>query len=179
MKYKSIFVIAVLFLFCLSEPDGFNFTNIYGDHSRGNHDDHGDRGNHGIRGAVSSVLGTTVSILGMDIDASVAEVVVKDCDAFLSINDIKEGDIIEVKGKIQDSTFVASIIKIEGAGKLEGTLESVGNDSITLLGKEIDIASAKCIKGNLTVGRKVRVSVRNSDTGLTALVVHTTRMTGH
>lgn len=183
MKYKSIFVIAVLFLFCLSEPDGLNHANIYGDYSRGNHDDHGgmhgDRGNHGIRGAVSSVSGTTVSVLGMDIDASVAEVVVKDCDAFLSINDIKEGDIIEVKGKLQDSTFVASIIKIEGAGKLEGTLESVGNDSITLLGKEIDIASAKCIKGNLTVGRKVRVSVRNSDTGLTALVVQTTRMMGH
>lgn len=103
MKYKSIFVIAVLFFFCLSEPDGLNYTNIYGDHSRGNHDDHdgmhGERGNHGIRGAVSSVSGTTVSILGMDIDASVAEVVIKDCDAFLGIDDIKEGDIIEIKGK--------------------------------------------------------------------------------
>lgn len=58
-------------------------------------------------------------------------------------------------------------------------MESVGNDSITLLGREIDITSAKCIKGNLTVGRKVRAFVRNSDAGLTALVVQATRIMGH
>lgn len=186
MNYKNLFVIAGMFLFCFCVPAGLNSTHGYGDQNQGKHDDHGDhggmhggKGNHGIRGVVSSVSGSTVSVLGMDIDASAAEVVVKDCDDFLVVDDIKEGDIIEVKGKTQDGSFVASIIKIEGAGKLEGTVEAADNDSITLLGKEIDITSARCIKGNLTVGKKARVYVRNPDTGLTALVVKAIGMMEH
>lgn len=188
MKYKGIFVIAVMFLCCLRVPAGLDHNNIYGDHRQGNHGnhghhgdhgDHGGRGNHGIRGAVSEVSGSTITVLGMDIDASTAEIVLKDCDSSLSIDDIQEGDIIEVKGKIEDGSFVASIIIIEGAGKLAGIVEAVDNDSITLLGKEIDITAAECIKGNLTVGKKAWVYVRNSDRGLTALVVKATGMMNH
>ncbi|MCF6155642.1 MAG: hypothetical protein E3K36_10395 [Candidatus Brocadia sp.] len=184
MKYKNIFITAVLFLFCFIMPVGLNYTNIYGDYSRDNHGDHDDHGNThgrgktGIRGVVSSVSGSTISVLGMDIDASAAEIVLRDCDSSLSVDDIIEGDMIEGKGNIKDGSFVASIIKIEGAGKLEGIVEAVDNDSITLLGKEIDITSARCIKGKPTVGKKARVYVRNSDSGLTALVVKATGMMG-
>ena len=87
--------------------------------------------------------------------------------------------MIEVKGNTKDGSFVASIIKIEGAGKLEGTVEAINGDSITLLGNEIDIASARCIRGNPIVGKKARVYVRNSDSGLTALVVQATGRMGH
>lgn len=183
MKYKNVFGTAVMFLFCFTVPVGLNYTSIYGDHSQGNHGDHGDmhggRSNNGIRGVVSSVSGSTISVLNMDIDASAAEVVLKDCDAALSVDDIAEGDIIEVKGNTKDGSFVARLISIEGAGKLEGTVEAVDNDTITLLGKEIDITSARCIKGKLTVGKKARVYVRNSDLGLTALVVKATGMMEH
>lgn len=182
MTYKNIFVTAVMFLFCFSVPAGLDYASMYGDHSQDNHGDHGDmhgRGKTGIRGVVSSISGSTISVLGMDIDANAAEIILRDCDSSLSVDDIREGDMIEVKGNMKDESFVASIIKIEGAGKLEGTVEAVDSDSITLLGKEIDIASARCIKGKLTVGKKARVYVRNSDPGLTALVVKATGMMGH
>lgn len=180
MNYKNLFVIAGMFLFCFCVPAGLNSTHSYGGQHQDNHGDHGDhggmhggRGNHGIRGVVISVSGSTISVLGMEIDASTAEIELKDCDSSLSIDDIKEGDIIEVKGKTEEGSFVAGIVKIEGAGMMEGTVESVDNDSITLLDTEIDITSARCIKGNLTVGKKARVYVRTSDTGLTALVIKT------
>ncbi len=183
MRYKTIFVIAGMFFFCFCAPTGLNYASIYGDHSQGDHGSHGgmhgNRGQTGLRGVVSSVDGSTISVLGMDIDTSTAEVILKDCDASLSIDDIAEGDMIEVKGNTNDGSFVASIIKIEGAGKLEGIMEAVNGDSITLLGKEIDITSARCIRGNPTVGKKVRVYVRNSDSGLTALVVQSTGRMGH
>ena len=180
MRYKNIFVTTVMFLFCFFTPTGLDYARIYGDHSQGDHGDmHGDRGKTGIRGVVSSVSGSTVSVLGMDIDASAAEIVLKDCDASLSIDDIAEGDMIEVKGNTKDGSFVASIIKIEGAGKLEGTVEAIDGDTITILGTEIDIASASCIRGNPIVGKKARVYVRNSDSGLTALVVQATGRMGH
>lgn len=183
MRYKNIFVIASIFFFCFIIQAGLDYARIYGDHSQGNHGNHGgmhgNRGQNGIRGVVISVSGSTISVLGMDIDTSTAEIVLRDCDASLSIDDIAEGDIIEVKGKTQDGSFVASIIKIEGAGKLEGTIEAIDGDTITILGNEIDIASARCVRGNPTVGKKVRVYVRNSVSGLTALVVQSTGMMGH
>lgn len=185
MKCKNIFVIAGMFFFCFSIPTGLDYARIYGDydHSHGDHGGHGgmygNRGQTGIRGVASSISGSTISVLGMDIDASAAEIVLRDCDASLSIDDIAEGDMIEVKGNTKDGSFVASIIKIEGAGKLEGTVEAIDGDIITILGTEIDIASASCIRGNPTVGKKVRVYVRNSDSGLTALVVQATRMMEH
>lgn len=182
MKCKNIFVTAVLFLFCFSVPAGFDYASAYEDHRHGNHNGHDDthgRGKTGIRGVVSSVSGSTISVLGMDIDANAAEIGLRDCDSSLSVDDIIEGDMIEVKGNMKDGSFVASIIKIEGAGKLEGTVEAVDSDSITLLGKEIDITSARCIKGKPTVGKKARVYVRNSDPGLTALVVKATGIMGH
>lgn len=58
-------------------------------------------------------------------------------------------------------------------------MEAVDSDSITLMGQVIDITTVKCIKGKLTVGKKARAYVRNSDTGLTALVVKTTGMMEH
>ena len=175
MKCKNIFVIAGMFFICFIIPAGLDYARIYGDHG----DMHGDRGKTGIRGVVSSVSGSTVSVLGMDIDASAAEIVLRDCDASLSIDDIAEGDMIEVKGNTKDGSFVASIIKIEGAGKLEGTVEAIDGDTITILGTEIDIASASCIRGNPIVGKKARVYVRNSVAGLTALVVQSTGRMGH
>lgn len=50
-------------------------------------------------------------------------------------------------------------------------MEAVGTGTVTLLGKVIDITSTYCIKGKLAVGKKARVYVRDSDTGLTAIVV--------
>lgn len=156
-----------------------DYTSVYGDGSHGEHGDMHGRGKTGISGVVSSVSGSTISILNMDIDASVAEVVLKDCDALLDFDDIIEGDIIEVKGNMKDGAFMASVIKIEGTGRLEGTVEAVDSDSITLLGQVIDITTAKCIRGKLTVGKKARAYVRNSDAGLTALVIKTTGMMEH
>ncbi|MBE7445231.1 MAG: hypothetical protein HS132_08275 [Planctomycetia bacterium] len=182
MKYKNIFVVAVIFFFCCSVPAVLDCSSIYGDHSQDDHGDHGDmhgKGKTEIRGVVSSISGSTISVLGMDIDVNAAEIVLKDCDASLSIDDIAEGDMIEAKGNTKDGSFVASIIKIEGAGKLEGTVEAVNDDSITLLGNEIDITSVRCIRGNPTVGKKARVYVRNSVSGLTALVVQSTGRMGH
>lgn len=68
------------------------------------------------------------------------------------------------------------MIKLEGIGKLEGTVEAVGTGTVTLLGKEVDISSAYCKKGKIAVGKRVRVYVRNPDTGLVALVVKATGM---
>ncbi|TVM00522.1 MAG: hypothetical protein CV087_14270 [Candidatus Brocadia sp. WS118] len=185
MKYEKLFVTVVMLLFCFLMPVMPDYSGIYGDNSRDNRRNHGDHqghGNHGtskLRGVVSSASGSTLSVLGTEIDASAAKIDLKDCDDSLTIDDIIAGDIIEVKGDIKDDSFVAAVITIEGTGKLEGTVEAIDGDTITILGNEIDIASARCVRGTPTPGKKARVYVRNSDTGLTALVVHATRIMGH
>lgn len=168
MKYKNVFVTAFMLVFCFGLPIGLNHTNVYGN---GNHSNHDNMSKTKIRGVVSSVSESTLSILNMDIDASTAEITLMHCDDSLSVDNIAEGDIIEAKGTMNDGTFVASMIKLEGAGMLEGTVEAVGTDTVTLLGKVIDTSSAYCMKGNLKVGKKATVFVRSTDTGLAALVV--------
>ncbi len=171
MKYKNVFVAALMLLLCFGLPVGLGCTIVYRDGDHSNHGSHGDMGKTKIRGAVSSVSESTLSILNMDIDASTAEITLMHCDDSLSVDNIAEGDIIEAKGTMNDGTFVASMIKIEGTGKLEGSVEAIGTDTVTLMGKAIDTTSAYCVKGKLKVGKKATVYVRNADTGLTALVV--------
>ncbi|MDO8140973.1 MAG: DUF5666 domain-containing protein [Candidatus Brocadiales bacterium] len=184
MKYKNIFVTSFMLLFCIGFVIGMTHTSVYGDTDHhGNHCNHSDQGDmHGdmtktrIRGIVSSVSGTTISIFNMDIDASDAEVMLMHCDESLSVDDIVQGDIVEAKGNMINGSFVASIIKLEGAGVIEGTVEAIGTDTVTLLGKSIDTNSAYCIKRNVRIGRKARVTVRNADSGLTALAIKATGM---
>ncbi len=171
MKYKDVFVIVSMLLLCFGLPVGRDYTSVYGNGDHSNHGSHGDMDKTKIRGVVNSVSETTISILNMDIDASTAEISLMHCDDSLSVDNIAEGDIIEAKGTMNDGTFVASMIKLDGAGMLEGTVEAVGTDTVTLLGKVIDTSSAYCIKGNLKVGKKATVFVRSTDTGLTALAV--------
>jgi len=168
MKYKNVFVIVPMLLLCMGLPVGLNHTNVYGN---GNHSNHDDMSKTRVCGVVSSVSGSTITALTVDIDASNADIKLMGCSTSLSVDDIVAGDIIEAKGTVNDSTFVASMIKLEGAGKLEGTVEAVGTDTVTLLGKTIDITSAYCTKGKLKIGKKVTVYVRNTETGLTALAV--------
>lgn len=168
MKNKNVFVTAITLLVCFALPVGFGNPSIFGN---GNHGDHGNTGKTKVCGVVSSVSGSTISALNVDIDASNAEVKLMGCSTSLSIDDIAVGDIIEAKGTINDDTFVASMIKLEGAGKLEGSVEAIGTNTVTLMGKAIDTTSAYCIKGNLRIGKKAMVYVRNTDTGLTALAV--------
>ncbi len=171
MKYKNVFVIVFMLLLCFGSPIGLGYTSVYGNSDHSNHGSHGDMDKTEIRGVVNSVSESTISILNMDIDASTAEISLMHCDDSLSIDNIAEGDVIEAKGTMNDGTFIASMIKLEGAGMLEGTVEAVGTDTVTLLGKGIDTSSAYCIKGNLKVGKKATVFVRSTDTGLTALAV--------
>ncbi len=168
MKYKNVFVTAFMLVFCFGLPIGLDHTNVYGDGNHGNHD---NMSKTKVCGVVSSVSGSTISILNMDIDASNAEITLMHCDDSLSVDDIVTGDIIEVKGTMDDGTFVASMIKLVGTGKLEGPVEAIGTDTVTLMGKAIDTTSAYCVKGKLKVGKKATVYVRNVETGLTALVV--------
>lgn len=166
MKYKNVFVAAFLLVFYLSLLVGLNHTNVYGN---GNHD---NMSKTKICGVVSSVSGSTISALNIDIDASAAAVKLMGCSTSLSVDDIVAGDIIEAKGTMNnDGTFVASMIKLEGTGKLEGPAAAIGTDTVTLMGKAIDTTSAYCVKGKLKVGKKATVYVRNEETGLTALVV--------
>lgn len=179
--YKSVLVATFMILFCFSLSVGLGNISAYGDrnhHDRGNHNDNGDHGDMQddmgktmIRGVVSSISGSTVSILNTDIDASTAVIMVKECNTSLSADDIVAGDIIEAKGTVSDGSFVARMIKLEGAGKLEGVVEAVGTNTVTLLDKVIDTTSAYCVKGKPTVGKKVMIYVRNADTGLTAIAV--------
>ena len=168
MKYKNVFVTAFMFVFCFGLPIGLDHTNVYGD---GNHGKHDNMSKTKVCGVVSSVSGSTISALNVDIDASAAEVKLMGFSTSLSVDDIVAGDIIEAKGTMNDGTFVASMIKLEGAGKLEGPVEAIGTDTVTLMGKAIDTTSAYCVKGKLKVGKKATVYVRNAETGLTALVV--------
>ncbi len=180
-NYKSLLVAAVMILFCFGLSAGLGNIHVYGDSNHHDHGNHNNRGDHGdmqdgmgktmIRGVVSSISGSTISTLNTDIDASTAEVLLKDCNTSLSVDDIVAGDIIEAKGTVSDGSFVAHTIKLEGAGKLEGTVEAVGTNTVTLLGKVIDTTSAYCVKGKPTVGKKVMIYVRNSDAGLTAIAV--------
>ncbi len=170
MKHKNVFVTAFL-LVIFGLPIGLGYTSVSGNSDHSNHGSHGDMEKTKIRGVVNSVSESTISILNMDIDASTAEISLMHCDDSLSIDNITEGDIIEAKGAMIDGTFVASMIKLEGAGMLEGTVEAVGTDTVTLLGKVIDTSSAYCMKGNLKGGKKATVFVRSTDTGLTALAV--------
>lgn len=168
MKNKNVFVTAITLLVCLGLSVGFGNPGVFGNNNHGNHD---DMSKTRVCGVVSSVSGSTITALTVDIDASNAEVKLMGCSSSLSTDDIAVGDIIEAKGTVNDGTFVASMIKLEGAGKLEGNVEAVGTDTVTLLGKTIDITSAYCTKGKLKVGKKATVYVRNTETGLTALVV--------
>src|SRR3990172_9936289 len=168
MNHKNVFVAAFLLAFYFSLLVGLNHTNVYGN---GNHDNRDNMSKTRVCGVVSSVSGCTISTLNVDIDASAAEVKLMGCSTSLSVDDIVAGDIIEVKGTMNDGTFVASMIKLEGTGKLEGPVEAVGTDTVTLMGKAIDTTSAYCVKGTLKVGKKATVYVRNEETGIAALVV--------
>ena len=168
MKYKNVFVTAFMLVFCFGLSVGFGLPSVFGN---GNHSNHDNRSKIKVCGVVSSVLGSTISALNVDIDASAAEVKLMGCSTSLSVDDIVAGDIVEVKGTMNDGTFVASMIKLEGTGKLEGPVEAIGTDTVTLMGKAIDTTSAYCVKGKLKVGKKATVYVRNAETGLTALVV--------
>ena len=162
MNHKNVFVAAFLLAFYFSLLVGLNHTNVYGNGNHGNRD---NMSKTKVCGVVSSVSGSIVSALNVDIDASAAEVKLMGCSTSLSVDDIVAGDIIEAKGTMNDGTFVASIIK------LEGHVEAIGTDTVTLMGKAIDTTSAYCVKGKLKVGEKATVYVRNAETGLTALVV--------
>ena len=72
----------------------------------------GGRGDHGVRGKVTAVSGTTVTVLGNDgktytIDAGAAKV---SKIATITTADIIVGDEIGVQGKVTDTTVVANEI---------------------------------------------------------------------
>ncbi len=173
MKCKNVFVIVPMLLLCMGLPVGLNHTNVYGN---GNHSNHDNMSKTKVCGVVSSVSGSTITALTVDIDASAAEVKLMGCSISLSTDDIAVGDMIEAKGTMNDGTFVASMIKLKGSGKMEGSVEAIGTNTVTLMGKTIDTASAYCINGKLKVGKKATVYVRNTETGLTALVVRAAGM---
>ncbi|HHT9115801.1 MAG TPA: hypothetical protein ACFYEL_04965 [Candidatus Wunengus californicus] len=50
-------------------------------------------------------------------------------------------------------------------------MTSLNSGSITILGQIIDITSAYCKKGTLTVGKKAKVYARDSGSGLTAISI--------
>lgn len=165
MKYRNLFVTPSLFLFCFGVSAGLFHSNVY---SR----DFGNRAE--IFGIVSSVSGTsTISILNdkISIDASNADIRLRDCDAAVKVGDIEVGDAIEANGKTSNGSFMAEKIVMFGPGELKGIIESVGTDTVTILGQNINTASAFCINGIPEAGKLARASVRSSTSGLNALAI--------
>ncbi|MCF6158797.1 MAG: hypothetical protein E3K32_09540 [wastewater metagenome] len=168
MKHKSAFVPVAMFLVCLSLFTGLIHNNSYGNTRQ--------KDNHSISeicGVVSSLIGPVISILNdtLDIDASEARIRLEHCNNLLSVNDIAIGDLVEAKGFVRNGTFVAKKVEIKGLTRLEGTITGTGSSTITVLGQIIDTSSAFCIKGIPVEGKKARVYVRNSESGLTAIIV--------
>lgn len=161
MKLKNVCIaLAVFFIYC-----GLSITFAHAD-------DNGN-GQSEVSGAVSSISGSTITVLNdnMEIDASTAQVKVEECSGSFNVSDIEDGDIIEAKGTVSSGVFVASKIVIKGIGKLEGVITSVNSGSITILGQTIDITSTYCKKGTLRAGKKAKVYVRGSGSGLTAISI--------
>ena len=165
MKCKSILFAAIMLLFCISLPVGLTHTSIYAS---------GSKSSDEVNGVVSSVAGTTISILNnnVDIDASTAKISLEDCNASVSVSDIAVGDVIETRGKVINGSFVARKIKIQGAAKLEGVVQAVGTNTITILGQVIDTTNAYCIKKPPTVNKDAQVHVKDTGSGLEAIVVN-------
>ncbi len=165
MKYRNLFVTLSLFVLCLVVSAGLFHGNLYG-HAFGNRPE--------IFGIVSSVSGSTISIINdkISIDASNADIRLRDCDADVKVGDIEAGDAIKANGETSNGSFVAEKIIMSGPAELKGIIESVGTDTVTILGQNINTASAFCINGTPEVGKLARVSVRYSTSGLNALVIN-------
>ena len=166
MKYKNLFTPLSVFLFCFVVSAGLFHGNVYSH-------DFGSRPE--IFGIVSSVSGSsTISILNdkLSIDASNADIRLRNCDAAVKVGDIEAGDAIEANGKTSNGSFIAEKILMSGPGELKGIIESVGTDTVTILGQNINTASAFCINGIPEAGKLASASVRSSTSGLNALVIN-------
>ena len=161
MKLKNMCIALAVFSICC----GLSITVAYASDS--------GKGKSEVSGVVYSISGSTISILNdnMDIDASTAQVKVDGCSGSFNVNDIEDGDIIDAKGTVSSGVFVANKIEIKGIGKLEGVITSVNSGSITILGQTIDITSPYCTSGTLSAGKKAKVYVRDSGSGLTAISI--------
>ena len=162
MKLKSMCIALAVFFICC----GLSITFAYADNKGGSNQSE-------VSGVVSSISGSTITVLNgnMDIDASTAYVKVDGCSGSVNVNNIEDGDIIEAKGTVSNGVFVANKIEIKGIGKLEGVITSVNSGSITILGQTIDITSPYCTSGTLSAGKKAKVYVRDSGSGLTAISI--------